>query len=227
MKLLIFDIDQTLVDVLDSHRYATTKMFKELFNVEAALDEIDFLGKTLHVNAVDLGKLHGISKEEIDKNMDKMQELYITYFDEGLPEDCSTYVLPGVFKLLEALNSKDYFLAVVTGNNHGLAEDILKRAKLRDYFHVLITGDMNDKREELVQKAILAAEKIVGKKFDEIVIFGDSVEDIESGKPFKAKTIVVCTGLHTKETLQEHQPSYIFEDLSHTEKVLEAVKSGN
>ena len=221
MKLIIFDIDQTLVDLIGFHMAATTKIFKEVFKVDVKLDEVDFLGRTFHRNVSDLAKLHGVSQEDVDKNLEKLGELYDTYLVEALPENVE--VLSGVKELLEKLNDKEHFLAVVTGNNHDIADLILQRSNLRDYFHVLVTGDMDDNRAELVHKAILAAEKIVGKKFDEVVIFGDSVEDVKSGKPHKAKTIAVCTGFHSKEKLEKEGPSFIFDDLSDIKKIMEAV----
>jgi len=222
MKLIIFDIDQTLIDLIEYHRAATKKVFKELWNVMAKLDEVDFVGKTLHKNVVAIAQLHGISKEEVDSKLEQAGEIYNNYFLQELP-DASKDILPGVKELLEKLNDKDHFLAVVTGNNHDVAEVILNKSGLRDYFHFLITGDMNDNRAELVHKAILAAEQVENKKFDGVVVIGDSIGDVRSGKPYKATTIAVCTGFHSREKLEQEEPSYCFDDLSDVTKVLEAI----
>ena len=227
MKLVIFDIDLTLVDIMEYHLAAAARIFKEFFDVEASLKEIDFVGRTFHDNMSELGKLHGISQQDVDKNNDEMAEKYEQYVIEAMKEDCSAHVLPGVIAVLEKLNNKNHFLAVVTGNNHELADQILKRSGLKEYFHVLVTGDIDDNRSELVHKAILASEKITGEHFSEVVIFGDSIYDIDSGKPHKAKTIAVCTGFHSEEKLQSHNPTFIFKDLSQIDKVLEAVDHGN
>jgi phosphoglycolate phosphatase-like HAD superfamily hydrolase len=47
MKLVIFDRDQTLVDVLHVHNKALAKVFQEFFQVNAKLNDIDFAGKSL------------------------------------------------------------------------------------------------------------------------------------------------------------------------------------
>lgn len=222
MKLIIFDIDQTLIDLIEYQRAATKKVFKELWNVMAKLDEVDFVGKTLHKNVVAIAKFHGISKEKVDEKIEQAAEIYNNYFLKELP-DVSKDTLPGVKELLKQLSDKAYFLAVVTGNNQEVAEVILQKSGLRDYFHFLITGDMNDNRAELVHKAVLAAEQVENKKFDGVVIIGDSIEDIKSGKPYKATTIAVCTGFHSREKLEQEEPSYCFDNLSDVNKVLEAI----
>ena len=50
MKLIIFDLDQTLVDFLSVHDEVTRRLFKTLFNVDVRLSEIDFAGKSLNDN---------------------------------------------------------------------------------------------------------------------------------------------------------------------------------
>ena len=47
MKLIIFDLDQTLVDFIAIHDEAVYRLFKTLFTVEARLTEIDFAGRSL------------------------------------------------------------------------------------------------------------------------------------------------------------------------------------
>lgn len=56
MKLIIFDLDQTLVDATAVHDETIRKLFKEQFNVDASLYEIDFAGKDLRRNLWDLAR---------------------------------------------------------------------------------------------------------------------------------------------------------------------------
>ena len=57
MKLVIFDLDQTLVDLIFIHDETTRQLFQKHFGVEARLTEIDFAGKSLLQCFADLGKL--------------------------------------------------------------------------------------------------------------------------------------------------------------------------
>ena len=50
MNLVIFDLDQTIVELFHVHNKATKEVMKRNFNVKASLDEIDFAGHTLKRN---------------------------------------------------------------------------------------------------------------------------------------------------------------------------------
>jgi phosphoserine phosphatase len=54
LKLIIFDLDQTLVDSISVHDKATNELFKRRFGVDARLREIDFAGKSLKENSFEL-----------------------------------------------------------------------------------------------------------------------------------------------------------------------------
>jgi beta-phosphoglucomutase-like phosphatase (HAD superfamily) len=60
MKLVIFDLDQTLVDFLSVHNEVTRRLFKRFFNVAIRLTEIDFTGKSLTENFSELVRLKNI-----------------------------------------------------------------------------------------------------------------------------------------------------------------------
>jgi beta-phosphoglucomutase-like phosphatase (HAD superfamily) len=50
VKLIVFDLDQTLVDFISVHDEVTQKLFRDFFGVDARLTEIDFAGKSLTEN---------------------------------------------------------------------------------------------------------------------------------------------------------------------------------
>ena len=60
MKLVISDLDQTLVDMLRIHDEVTKRLFRKVFGVEAALSDIDFTGKSLTQNFKELAALKAI-----------------------------------------------------------------------------------------------------------------------------------------------------------------------
>jgi len=223
-KLILFDVDQTLVDALEHHEVAFRKAFKEVFNVDAELTEINFYGKTVPNIIRELAGLKGIPRGAIESKLTETIERVEYFFRESVRKG-EVKVLPGVRELLEELKRTKHFLGVVTGNPEGITQSILEKGKIRDYIDIFAYGSEGKDRVELVAIAISRAERKFGTKFlgKNVAIVGDSIHDIESGKPFGALTIAVNTGFHSKEELMKQAPDYIFRDLTDP-KILEVLQ---
>lgn len=223
-KLILFDVDQTLVDALEHHEFAFRKAFKEVFNVDAELTEINFYGKTVPNIIRELAGLKGIPNDAIESKLKETIGRVEHFFSESVKKG-KIKVLPGVRELLEKLKRSGHFLGIVTGNPEGITQSILEKGKIKDYFDIFVYGSEGKDRVELVAMAISRAERKFGKKFlgKDVAIVGDSVHDIESGKPFGALTIAVNTGFHSKEELMKQAPDYIFRDLTDP-KILEVLQ---
>jgi len=223
-KLILFDVDQTLVDALEHHEVAFRKAFKEVFNVDAELTEINFYGKTVPNIIRELAGLKEIPNGEIESKLTEAIERAEYFFVESVKKG-EIKVLLGVRELLEELKRAKHFLGVVTGNPEGITQSILEKGKIKDYFDIFAYGSEGKDRVELVAIAISRAERKFGTKFlgKNVAIVGDSIHDIESGKPFGALTIAVTTGFHSKEELMNHTPDYIFHDLT-APKILEVLQ---
>lgn len=74
MKLVIFDLDQTLVDFLSIHDEVTRELFKKSFGVDVRLSEIDFSGKSLTDNFGELARLKKTSKEVFRKKSHRFSQ---------------------------------------------------------------------------------------------------------------------------------------------------------
>jgi len=225
MKLIIFDLDQTLVDFLSVHDDATGKLFKKFFKVDARLTEIDFAGKSLIENFSELARLKHISEDVVRKKSNQLLESYETTFGESLPRDAAKYILPGVRELLSELSKTDHIVALYTGGSPKIVKQVFRATDLGRYFKFCFYGTETETRSDMVKLAINEAEKLTGQKFRDksIVIIGDSVRDIECGKLFSALTIAVDTGFHSEKELLEAEPDYLFDNLRDYRKVLKAI----
>jgi beta-phosphoglucomutase-like phosphatase (HAD superfamily) len=74
MKLIIFDLDQTLADFLSVHEEATRRLFKQFFDVDARLTEIDFAGKSLIENFSELARLKDIPEDIFRRRINQLLE---------------------------------------------------------------------------------------------------------------------------------------------------------
>jgi phosphoglycolate phosphatase len=225
MKLIIFDLDQTLVDFLSVHDELTRRVFKKFFKVDARLTEIDFAGKSLTENFGELARLKDIPEDIFQKKSNQLLESYEITFGESLPNDATKYVLPGAKKLLSELSKTNHIVALYTGDSSKIVNQVFRATGLGRYFRFCFYGTEVESRSDMVKLAINKAEKSTGREFRDknIVIIGDSVRDIECGKLFNALTIAVATGFHSEEELLKTEPDYLFDNLKDYRKVLKAI----
>ncbi|MBI4188811.1 MAG: HAD family hydrolase [Chloroflexi bacterium] len=225
MKLIIFDLDQTLVDFLPLHDQAMQKLFLKFFGVAARFSEIDFAGRSLTENFQELARLKNIPEKVFREKSRELLGSYETTFGESIPEDSTGYILPGARELLEALPKTDNLIVLYTGDSPGIVSRVFTTTGLGKYFKFCFYGTEVQARADMVGLAIEKAESLTGQKFrdKDIVIIGDSIRDIECGRLFNALTISVATGFHSAAQLARARPDYLFKDLRNTQKVLRAI----
>lgn len=222
MKLVIFDLDQTLVDFTQLHDIAVQRLFKKSFGVDARLTEIDFAGRSLTDNFIELGRLKNLPEDTLRVESRELLKQYERFFAECIPEDAPRYILPGVNRLLEELSKTDNLIVLYTGDSPNIVKMVLNSTGLGKYFRFFLAGTDVQSRADMVRQAILEAEKLTGRRFKgkEIVIIGDSIRDIECGREFNALTIAVATGFHSEEELGKKAPDYLFRDLTDYRRIL-------
>jgi phosphoglycolate phosphatase-like HAD superfamily hydrolase len=225
MKLVIFDMDQTLVDFISIHDRAARELFKQYFDVDARLTEIDFAGRSMAENFLELAKLKNIPEDKIRQNSEVLLNRYETNFSESIPPRASKYVLPGVKPLLEELLRMGHLVALYTGDSAAIVSQVFKATGLGKYFKFSVYGTEAKTRADMVRLAVKRAESLAGRRFrdKDVVIVGDSVRDIECGKEIKALTIAVATGFHSEEELRKHKPDFLFGNLKDYKQVLKAI----
>jgi len=95
MKLVIFDLDQTLVDFIKVHDKAVNTLFKRYFGIDAWLTEIDFAGRSLTDSFITLAKKKNLPEDEVRNKLSEMLADYDRVFIAGMPGKAEEKVLPG------------------------------------------------------------------------------------------------------------------------------------
>jgi phosphoglycolate phosphatase-like HAD superfamily hydrolase len=228
-KLLLFDIDGTLViykERFPHHLFA--KMIEVFFSKKISLDQYRFSGKTDKAIIGEVLKIAGVSEEEhLEKEEAIMEWIADTVAEETTPD--SFDLLPNVNELLSTLSSRsDTTLALLTGNLPRCAATKLKHFDLMRYFEYGVYGIESVNRNDLGPIALERfKEHIIGDHPAEleVIIIGDAIPDVLCAKHIGAKCIITLTGRTSREEVEPLNPEHIFEDLSDTEKVLQAIYS--
>ena len=141
----------------------------------------------------------------------------------------NTYIIhPGIPALLERLaGEENTYLGLVTGNIEAGARLKLDRVKLNEFFPIGAYGSDSASRLDLPEIAVKRANEFFKQDFskDEVVVIGDSVNDVLCAKHYGSKCIAVNTGKTAKKDLEESSPEYLFDNLSETAEVVAAIYS--
>jgi phosphoglycolate phosphatase-like HAD superfamily hydrolase len=117
MKLVLFDIDGTLLRSDGAGKRAIHRALLEVFGATGPAD-YHFDGKTDKQIVRELMRFEGHQDEHIDASMQRLLDLYVGYLDEELALSTGrAYALPGIHELLDALEVRsDIILGLLTGN---------------------------------------------------------------------------------------------------------------
>lgn len=221
MKLLLFDIDGTILITNGAGTRAANRAFEKLLGPKDAMAGIDAAGKT------DRLILREMFRNTLSRNYteDEALEIFREYASclEEEVANCEVDVMPGIPYLLTALSTReDILLGIATGNIEHGAWTKLKRAGLQTHFSIGGFGSDSENREALIRMAIerAGAHERGGLGFEKVFVIGDTPFDIVHGRAAGAVTVAVATGRYTAEELAEHGPDYLFENLSIIEDVL-------
>jgi phosphoglycolate phosphatase-like HAD superfamily hydrolase len=135
--------------------------------------------------------------------------------------------MPGVEALLDRLEgTTGVLLGLLTGNLARGAELKLRAGGIEpSRFRVGAYGSDAAHRPELPAIAARRAERYFGRlpRGSEVVIIGDTPADIHCGTGISARALAVATGAYSTGELAACGPHAVFEDLSDTEQVVEAI----
>lgn len=222
MRLILFDIDGTLLRTHGAGKTAITRALSPLTDASISTAGVAFSGRTDPAIFEDVLAKNGLptTKSFIDQAIER----YVTTMQDTLTSN-DVEVLPGVRTLLAELDSRsDVYLGLVTGNVKAVAYGKLACAGLHEYFPFGSFGSDHTDRDELPLIAARRASSFAGHTFrldEQAVIIGDTVHDIRCGKAVGANVVSVCTGRYERETLTRHAPDLVLDTLRSSDAFIE------
>jgi phosphoglycolate phosphatase len=218
IRLVLFDIDGTLIRTGGAGVKAFARVFATEFAVIDGFDQLKFAGRT-DVNLVrEFFSFHQIPATT--RNFERFFERYVFWLDHILRES-HTARCPGVSGFIKGLQALPHppLLGLLTGNIRLGAEIKLRHFNLWDTFH---TGAFADDHEDRNQIAAIARERgsrVLNEELqdDQVLVVGDTSLDIRCGRAIRARVLATATGGATLDELKTHQPDWAVGDLSEVE----------
>ena len=215
VRLVLFDVDGTLVHTGRAGTQAFARTFATEFNAPNGVEKISFAGRT-DVNLVrEFFGFHGIPATP--ENFERFFERYVFWLDQMVAHS-NGGPCRGVSEFLDGLRALPGppMLGLLTGNIRLGAEIKLRRYQLWDVFETGAFADDSEDRNHIAVAALERGRRVLGKDLrpEEILVVGDTPHDIRCGKFIGAKVLAVATGGATLEELKRHQPNWAVEDLT-------------
>ncbi len=220
-KILLFDIDGTLLLSGRAGYRALTRTFEELFGVPRGFDDVPVAGKTDELILPDALARAGVEADEDDRR--RFHARYCELFEGEIHfPGPRKGLMPGVAALLAALDERAKIrCGLVTGNFARPAQVKLEHFDLWRYFHFGAYGDDAPVRDDLVPIAVERARRAgaaVAAPAD-VVVIGDTPLDVQCARVAGARPVAVATGSFDVEAL-EATGAAVVADFRDTEAML-------
>ena len=214
VRLVLFDIDGTLVHTGGAGVKAFGQVFATEFNAVDGMERLKFAGRTDVSLVREFFSYHEIAATP--QNFERFFERYVFWLDHILRQSkgggCH-----GVWELVRGLQglAEPPLLGLLTGNIRLGAEIKLRHFNLWDTF---TTGAFADDHEDRDQIAVIAhrrGSRILKEELrgEQVVVIGDTPHDIRCARAIGAKVLAVATGSYGVEELKSYAPEWAVGDL--------------
>lgn len=214
-RLLLFDVDGTLIRTHGAGVKAFAKTFATEFGINDGTEELQFAGRT----DTSLVREFFLKKqiEPSEENFKRFFEHYVFWLDYLLNK-CRGEICVGVWSLLPKLANLPNApaMGLLTGNVRLGAEIKLRHFQLWDFFELGAFGDDHENRDSLATVAFSRARQVLDEplKGEDILVIGDTPLDVQCAKSIGAKSLAVATGGATMEKLEESKPTLLVPNLN-------------
>jgi phosphoglycolate phosphatase-like HAD superfamily hydrolase len=215
IRLVLFDIDGTLVRTGHAGTQAFAKTFAAAFDLHHGSERMKFAGRTDVSLVREFFSLHGI--EATPALFEKFFGHY-TYWLDHILSGSNGHACPGVSELIRDLQALPHapMLGLLTGNIQLGAEIKLREYGLWEHFVMGGFADDHEDRNYIAAAALERGRRVLGQDLSpqEIVVIGDTIFDVRCGKFIGAKTLAVATGGATLKELKATDADWAVDDLT-------------
>jgi phosphoglycolate phosphatase len=220
VKLILFDIDGTLLDVGGSGRWAMTRAFEEVFGIADAdpfTRQVKFDGMTDPGILREIAENASVDPRRLVEQAVALRRSFLGHLEKRLAETPNKRVLPGVVDLLDRLAGVSMArVGLLTGNVQPGARLKLASVGLSDYFDLGGFGEDADDRAGVGRVAVKRFEERLAGTIDprDVIAVGDSLEDVRAARANGFRSLAVGTGWAGHEAIRALEPDLFVEDLT-------------
>lgn len=209
-KLVMFDLDGTLIDSVPDLAVAVDRMLLEMDRAPVGIDAVrKWVGNGAPV-LVRRALAGGIDHASVDDGLaGEGLEIFMRAYAES--HDL-TVVYPGVRDTLDWLHQQGVEMALITNKPERFVGPLLDQMKIGRYFRWIIGGDtLPQKKPD--PAALLFVMQMAGIGADDALFVGDSRSDVQAAKAAGVKCVGLTYGYNHGRPISEEAPTLVIDDL--------------
>jgi phosphoglycolate phosphatase len=228
MRLVLWDIDGTLVRARPFVGSIWDQALATVYQLEGELARVEMAGKTDSQIVLEVLALHGWAEDAAIPHLDRFREAYVAGLHE-VREILAHHidVLAGAPEVLRRLADLGVTQSLLTGNYEAAARLKLGSVGLDGFFDFEIGAFGSDHRDrlKLVPIGVEKARRLRQLRLaaHDVVVVGDTPRDIACGRAGGARVVAVATGQYAADVLAAHAPDVLLESLADTEAAVKAI----
>ncbi|MGB0205064.1 MAG: phosphoglycolate phosphatase [Neptuniibacter sp.] len=211
-KLVLFDLDGTLVDSVPDLADAVDRMLLSMEKQPAGVDKVRQWvgnGAAVLVRRALTGKMESTAVD--DAEFESAYKLFLQYYGEKTAENSCLY--EGVEDCLQSLKEQSIKMGLVTNKPIQFTRSMLSGFALDTYFDVVIGGDSLPQKKPSPEP-LLEAMKSCSSSPQETLMVGDSKSDIGAARAAGCPVVCVPYGYNHGEDIANYNPDMIVDSLA-------------
>jgi len=218
-KMILIDVDGTLVDSVPDLAYCVDRMMEQLGRPpwgEAAVRNWVGNGVERLVQRALTGELDGMPRQA---DYERAYPIFVQLYQGNTSKRSILY--PGIRAGLDYLAGQGYPLGCVTNKAAQFTEPLLRDLGVRDYFDIVISGDSLPRKKPDPMPLLHAAEHF-GVQPAEALMVGDSVSDVKAARAAGFGAILCMSyGYNHGRDIREANPDAVIDALPEIRGLLE------
>ena len=216
-KMILIDVDGTLVDSVPDLAYCVDELMKALGREPHGEAKVrDWVGNGVErlCRRALVGRLEG---EPSDEDFAKAYPIFLELYAENTSQRSRLY--PGVREGLDYLQSQGYLLGCVTNKAARFTIPLLKDLGIHDEFGIVVCGDTLPVKKPDPQPLLHAAAHF-GVVAEESLMLGDSQSDVKAARAAGFQIVCMSYGYNHGEDIRDYQPDAVIDSMAELQGLL-------
>lgn len=207
-KLIIFDLDGTLIDTAPDLAHCMDLVMRELNLPKQGLQKVrKYIGNGVYRLVEDTLSVV-LEKKPEQVFIDQAYNSFVKHYEKNLVK--KSYLYPNILNSLKELKSKNINLACITNKLEAFTLPLLKHFQIYEYFDLVISGDSLDKKKPDAFPLEYASSRL-GVAVANCMMVGDSENDVLAAKNAGMTSVCVSYGYTDKEAICELKPDIVLD----------------
>ena len=216
-KMILIDVDGTLVDSVPDLAYCVDEMMKALGREPYGEAKVrDWVGNGVErlTRRALIGQLDG---EPSDEDFAKGYPIFLDLYKDNTSKRSCLY--PGVREGLDYMKSQGYLLGCVTNKDAQFTIPLLKGLGIYDEFGIVVSGDTLPVKKPDPQPLLHAAAHF-GVGAEDSLMLGDSKSDVTAARNAGFRIVCMSYGYNHGEDIRNYNPDAVIDSMEELKTLL-------